>query len=81
MGRIHVLSHLQVHVPLVVVGDHAYPALPWLMKPFPERADMTAAKKCYNYWQSRTRMAVENVLEWLLEMLTAKNGFHVGKCA
>ena len=32
------------------------------MKPFSETADMTAALKCYNYRQSRPRMAVKNML-------------------
>lgn len=49
-----------VDVPLVMLGDPAYPALPWLMKPFPENPHTTSQQKLYNYRQSRARMVVEN---------------------
>ena len=49
-----------VDVPLVILGDPAYPALPWLMKPFPENEHTTKEQKIYNYRQSRARMVVEN---------------------
>lgn len=52
------MSSLQV--PLVVLGDHAYPALTWLMKPYPETAHITDCQKHYNYHQSQARMVVEN---------------------
>ena len=51
---------LYLQVPLVILGDHAYPSLPWLMKPYPETAATTANQKCYNYRHSRARMVVEN---------------------
>ena len=44
----------------MILGDSAYPALPWLVKPFPETAIMTDMEKFYNYRQSRARMIVEN---------------------
>jgi hypothetical protein len=49
-----------IDVPLVILGDPAYPALPWLMKPFPENEHTTREQKIYNYRQSRARMVVEN---------------------
>ena len=51
---------LGVDVPLVIFGDPAYPAMPWLMKPYPENEHTPADKKQFNYRQSRARMVVEN---------------------
>ena len=49
-----------VDVPLLILGDPAYTALSWLMKPYPEHAGMTEQMKHYNYRQSRARIVVEN---------------------
>lgn len=34
-----------VNVPLLIVGDSAYPSLPWLIKAYPEHPSMSAAQK------------------------------------
>ena len=47
-------------VPLVILGDPAYPLLPWLMKPFPDNGRLNDGQKTFNYRQSRARMVVEN---------------------
>ena len=49
-----------VSVPLVVLGDSAYPLLPWLMKPYLENDHTTPQERIFNYRQSRARMVVEN---------------------
>ena len=49
-----------VDVPLVLLGDPAYPLLPWLMMPFPDNGNTTRPQKTFNYRQSRARMVVEN---------------------
>ena len=54
------LNIIFMQVPLVILGDSAYPSLPWLVKPYPETTTMTDMEKLYNYRQSRARMIVEN---------------------
>lgn len=47
-----------VDVPLVILGDAAYPLLPWLMKPFRETR-ATQEQINFNYRLSQARMTVE----------------------
>ena len=39
-----VINHMHVDVPLLILGDPAYPLLPWLMKPFTDNSHLTAAE-------------------------------------
>ena len=36
-------------VPLVILGDPAYPLLPWLMKAFPDNGCLSRQQKTFNY--------------------------------
>ena len=49
-----------IQVPLTILGDPAYPSLPWLRKPYPDNACTMAMQMLFNYRQSRARMLVEN---------------------
>eukprot|EP00733_Pompholyxophrys_punicea_P001705 Pompholyxophrys_punicea_v1_NODE_958_length_1097_cov_10.704415.p2 type:complete len:169 gc:universal NODE_958_length_1097_cov_10.704415:575-69(-) len=42
-----------------LLGDSAYPLLPWLLTPFPERAQMQEFERIYNRIHSSMRMTIE----------------------
>lgn len=47
-------------VPLVILGDPAYPLLEWLMKAFPDTGHLTQHQRQFNYRLSRARVVVEH---------------------
>lgn len=49
-----------VEVPLLLLGDPAYPLLPWLLKPFSDNGRLSEEQVSFNYRLSRARMVIEN---------------------
>ena len=47
-------------IPLLVLGDPAYPLLSWLMKAFPDNGNLSRQQKTFNYRLSRARVVVEH---------------------
>ncbi|CAC5418943.1 unnamed protein product [Mytilus coruscus] len=43
-----------------IIGDAAYPLMPWLIKPFRDDGTLSAEKRYFHYMLSRARMVVEN---------------------
>ena len=37
-----------VTVPLIILGDPAYPLFPWMVKPYPDTGTLTAQQQHYN---------------------------------
>ncbi|XP_074828142.1 uncharacterized protein LOC141998984 [Natator depressus] len=53
----HKITIGDVEMPIVILGDPAYPLLPWLMKPFTGSLD--SSKEQFNYSLRKCRMVVE----------------------
>ena len=49
-----------IKVPLVLLGNTAYPLLPRITKPLTDNGNLTLSRLHYNYRLSRARMVVES---------------------
>ena len=48
-----------IHVPPFIIGDPAYPLLPWLITGFSDNGQLSQEQLYFNYQLSRARMVVE----------------------
>lgn len=70
----------RVDVPHVILGDSAYPFLPWLMKPFPEGRGITPEQIQFNQGLSQARITVERAfgrLKGRWRCLLKRNNTHI----
>ena len=49
-----------VSVPLLILGDPAYPLLPWIMKPYTDTGRLSRQQSVFNYRLSRARVVTED---------------------
>ena len=49
-----------VDIPVVILGDPAYPLLRWVMKAFPDNGNLSHQQRKFNYCLSRARVIVEH---------------------
>ena len=49
-----------VNLPISIIGDPAYPLMPWVMKAYPEGPGTAQNQRIFNYRLSRARMCIEN---------------------
>ena len=54
------MQYNNVDVPLLIIGNPAYPLLEWLMKPYSDTGRLTRQYLNFNYRLSRARNVVEN---------------------
>ena len=52
-------------VPLVILGDPAYPLLQWVMKPYTDNGRLSRQQSTFNYKLSRARAVTENAFRRL----------------
>ena len=47
-------------IPLVILGDPAYPLVPWLMKAFPDNGLLSQEQRAFNHRLSHARVVIEH---------------------